>query len=73
MNVGKDHLNADPGSRPQETLGYDLQRSFELARMAVEKQNESIARVTRSLDELVEVLDKAMPILRGHAQTDRAG
>jgi len=72
MEVEKDSLAPDLVSRPEDTLGDDLHRSFELARMAVERQNESIARVTRSLDELVEVLDRAMPIFHGAAQTDRA-
>lgn len=73
MEVEKESLAPDSVSRPEEALGDDLHKSFELARMAVERQNESIARVTRSLDELVEVLDKAMPIFHGEAQTDRAG
>ena len=73
MEIGKESSDTDSVSWPQGMLCNDLRRSFELARIALDEQNESIARVTRSLDELVAVLDKAMPMFHGAAQTDLAG
>ena len=65
-------LTADPASWRQGKLGEDLHRSFEFTRMALEQQNESIARVSRSLNELVEVLDKAILTFGKAAPTDGA-
>lgn len=73
MEIGKEISDTDSVSWPQGMLCNDLRRSFELTRIALDEQNESISRVTRSLDELVEVLDKAMPMFLGTAQTDLAG
>ena len=40
--------------------------------MALQDRNESIARVTRSLDELVDVLDEAILTFSKSAPIDRA-
>ena len=72
MEIRNKRSTADPASWRQRMLGDDLQRSFELTRMALEQQNESIARVSRSLNELVEVLDKAILTFGKAAPTDGA-
>ena len=73
MDIENKSSDADSVSWPEGILCNDLRRSFELARIALDEQNDSIARVTRSLDELVDVLDKAMPMFHGAARTDLAG
>ena len=72
MGIEKKRSNADSVSCAQSILVHDLQRSFERTRMALQDRNESIARVTRSLDELVDVLDEAILTFSKSAPIDRA-
>lgn len=56
-----------------QALDHDLQMTFERTREALQDRNESIARVTRSLDELVEVFDKTAATIRKTVPVDRGG
>ena len=71
MGTERNRSNSDSACCHAGILSEDLQRSFERTRKALQDRNESIARVTRSLDELVEVFDKAVTTFRKTAPIDR--
>lgn len=72
MGIEKERTNIGSVSCLQGMLGNDLHRAFDRTREALQDRNESIARVTRSLDELVDVLDEAIRIFSKTAPIDRA-
>lgn len=71
MATGTSRSKSDSNSDSEGALPDDLQRSFKEARIALENRNKTIARYTRSLNELVEVFDEAVVTLRKAGRTDR--
>ena len=71
MKIDRNRSNAASVSCHEGVLSEDLQRCFELTRKALQDRNESIARVTRSLDELAEIFDKAVTAYRKTIPVDR--
>ena len=72
MGLEKERSNIGSIACLQGMLGNDLHRAFERTLEALQDRNESIARVTRSLDELVDVLDEAILTFSKSAPIDRA-
>ena len=68
---GTSRSQSDSISDSEGALPDDLRRSFEQARIALENRNETIARYTRSLNELVDVFDEAVMLLREAGRADR--
>ena len=72
MGIERKLSNTESLSCHEGMLIKDLQRSFELTSKALQDRNESIARVTRSLDELVDVFEKAVTVFTKSEPVDRA-